>query len=250
MSLLANQRARSAVEIIDASVQVLRAHALSLLTISAIVVVPPAVIEAFVSTEVKIFVSLVSNLLFTLGGGAASIYVTSFMTGTEIPASQAFGQASRRFGRIFVAGLGYGLAVILGTFLLVVPAFIFGSRFALATTIAAVEDDTTGKRPLDRSWNLTRGHTMHVLATLGVTILICLIVVFGGAFVIGLLTGALGVDQAMTELLVTPLTLVIAPFAWVVMTLLYIDVRVRVEGADIEAMVAELPRPSAGSPVA
>jgi hypothetical protein len=54
----------------------------------------------------------------------------------------------------------------------------------------------------------------------------------------------------MTELLVTPLSLVIAPFAWVVMTLLYIDVRVRVEGADIEAMVAELPRPSAGTPVA
>jgi hypothetical protein len=250
MSLLANQRKRSSVEIIDASVQVFRAHALPLLTIAAIVVIPPAVIEVFVPPVVKVFVSLASNLLFTLGGGATSIYVTSFMTGSEISASQAFGRASPRFGRILGAGIGSGLAVILGALLLVIPAFIFGARFALATTVAAVEDDVTAKRPLDRSWNLTRGHALHILATVALTILISIVVLFGGSFLVGLVTGALRLEQSMTELLVAPITLIVAPFAWIVMTLLYIDVRVRVEGADIEAMVAELPRASAGTPVA
>ena len=43
--------------------------------------------------------------------------------------------------------------------------------------------------------------------------------------------------------------MVVASFVWVAMTLLYIDVRVRLEGADIAAMVAELPKPAVGSPV-
>jgi len=250
MSLLANQRERSATEIVDASVRLFRAHALTLFAIAAIVVIPPAVIGVFVTPGVRLVISLVQNLLFTLGGGAASIYITCIMTGSELSAGQAFGRASRRFGKILGAGIGYGLVVILGMFLLVVPAFIFAARFGLATTIAAVEDGDDAKRPLDRSWKLTKGHALHVLSTLALTILIGIVVLFGGAFLIGMLTGAFGLDETMTELLVTPLSLVIAPFAWVVMTLLYIDVRVRVEGADIEAMVAELPRPSAGTPVA
>jgi hypothetical protein len=250
MSLLANQRKRSSVEIIDASVHFFRAHALSLLAIAAVVVIPPAVLEVFVPPTMKPLFSLAENLLLTLAGGAASVYVTTLLTGTELSVGESFGRVSRRFGRILTAQVGYGLALILGLVLLVIPGLIFGSRLALATTIAAVEDDEAAKKALERSWRLTKGHAMHVLGTLFVTVLVWSVVVFGGSFVLGLITGALGLADSLTDLLVASLTIVAAPFVWTVSTLLYIDVRVRVEGADIEAMVAELPRASAGTPVA
>jgi hypothetical protein len=43
--------------------------------------------------------------------------------------------------------------------------------------------------------------------------------------------------------------MIIAPFVWMAFTFLYLDVRVRVEGADIEAMVAELPQSPVSAPI-
>jgi hypothetical protein len=247
MSILANHRARSATEIVDASAQFCRAHAIPLATIAAVVIVPPAVVGAFVSEGVAIVVNLIGNLLLGIGGGATSLYAVAVMTEGDATVGGAFSKVSRHSGRIIAAQIVYGFAIIVGAVLLVVPGLIFAVRYGLATTIAAVEG-ADSSLSLKRSWALTKGHGMHAFRTMVIGFGIAFLVVVGGGIVLGIAAESMGLPDSTTNLVATPLMVVTAPFVWVVATLLYIDVRVRVEGADIEAMVAELPRPAVGTP--
>jgi hypothetical protein len=249
MSLLANQRARSATEIVDASVQFYRAHAIPLLTIAAIVTIPPALVGFFAPPGFAVLVNLVGNLLLSVGGGAASVYAIIVMTEGEAQATygEAFRRVSRRIGRVIAAQIVFGLAVIVGSVLLVIPGLIFAVRFSLATTIAAVEG-TDSNKSLNRSWALTKGHAMHAFKALAIGLGVMVLVVLGGSFLIGLLAAPLGLDDSTTTLLVEPLFTAVMPFIWMLVTMLYIDLRVRVEGADIEAMVAVLPPSQVGIP--
>jgi membrane-anchored glycerophosphoryl diester phosphodiesterase (GDPDase) len=130
-----------------------------------------------------------------------------------------------------------------------VPGVIFAVRLALANTITAIEG-TESSRSINRSWSLTKGHAMHVFRTMALGLVICLIIMAGGGFIAGMATDALAVEDSIAELLLTPIVMIVASFAWIVVTLLSVAVRIRVEGADIEAMVAELPPSAATAPVA
>jgi hypothetical protein len=247
MSLLAHQRTRSATELIDASIQFFRGHAVPLLTIAAIVTIPPAIITALVPKAFETITGFLGNLLSSVGGAAVTLYVVAVMQEGEISVGEAFHRV--KAGSVIAAQILYGLAVIFGTLLLVIPGIVFLIRYSLATTVAAVEG-TNSSQSVKRSWALTKGHSMHVLGTLALGFFLAMIVLFGGAFVLGLLAGAVGLDDSATDLLVTPMLVLVAPFVWVLVTLLYLDVRMRVEGADIQAMVAELPGAPTGAPVA
>lgn len=246
MSLLANQRPRRAIEIVDASVQLYRAHALSLMTIAAIVVVPPAVIIALVPPLIGGVVNLASNLLLAVGSGAVATYVFALMTEGEISVNESFRRSPA--GKVIGAQILYGLAVIFGAVLLIIPGVIFAIRFALAGVIAAIEK--TDSQSFNRSWALTKGHTGHVFLTVVLGFVISMILIGGGMILSGMLSEWLQLDESLGSLLLSPLMVVTVPFGSIVATLLYVDLRVRNEAADISAMVAELPRPASGTPVA
>jgi len=247
MSLLANQRARSATEIVDASVRFLRAHAIPLYTIAALVTIPPAVIKVFVPEGVQILIGFAENLLFPIGGAAVSVYATSVMTEGESSVGAAFRGLSGRFWKVIAAQIAFNIAVFLGLLLVVIPGLIFAVRCSLAPTVAALEKTSNSNKALERSWALTKGHSMHVLGTLLLCVGISVLVVLGGSFLLGLAAAAVGLEDSSIEILVTLLMLLVSPFVWMALTLLYIDLRVRVEGADLEAMVASLPASPAGA---
>jgi hypothetical protein len=244
MSLLANQRARSATEIVDASAQLFRANAVPLMTIAAIVIIPPAIAALFLPPELERVLSFVENILLGIGGGAATLYILALMTEGEITVREAFHRVP--VGKVIAAQILFGLAVIAGAILLIIPAFIFAVRYSLATTVAAAERTASGAS-LKRSWTLTKGHFWHAFGTMLLGFGVVLIVVVGASVVLGIVAG--GLDDAMRDLFVNFIMAVVTPFAWAVATMLYIDLRVRVDGADVEAMIAELPRSNSGIPV-
>ena len=81
----------------------------------------------------------------------------------------------------------------------------------------------------------------HVLGTMALVWLIVVALFFGAAFSLSVIPGVSELPDRLigmiSELLLVPL----APVIGVAVTLLYYDLRVRSEGADVSAMIAALP---------
>lgn len=238
MSLLASQRARRPAEILDASVQLYRMHAASFILIAAIITLPPAVIGVFVPDAIRGVLTLIGNLLLPLGAAATSLFIAAVMTEGEISVGESFRRIPR-MGSVIGSQIVYGLAVALSTLFFVIPGLIVAIRLALVTPVLVIEE--TGIDPaLKRSWALTKGHWWHTFKTIIAGYGVGFVLFMGLAFLVGLLAGALNLPTPVVDLLTSAMFALFAPLFWIVSTLLYIDLRVRVEGADVEAMVADL----------
>ena len=91
MSLLAQHRAQKATEIIDASFTYYRANASVLIGIAFILMLPTAVIGAFLPKDAARILDLLGNLLIPLGQGAIAIMVASSLErGESIGIGEAF----------------------------------------------------------------------------------------------------------------------------------------------------------------
>ena len=70
---------------------------------------------------------------------------------------------------------------------------------------------------------------------------IVMVLVFGAAIMLGLVLGMVGLPDRITEMLGSVLMVPLFPLIGVTTSLLYYDLRVRSEGADVQAMVNALP---------
>jgi Kef-type K+ transport system membrane component KefB len=80
-----------------------------------------------------------------------------------------------------------------------------------------------------------------VLGTSLLAWVIVMVLVFGAAIMLGLVFGMFGLPDRITEMLGGILMVPLFPLIGVTMSLLYYDLRVRSEGADVQAMVNALP---------
>lgn len=133
------------------------------------------------------------------------------------------------------------LAVLVIVVVTLVLAFLVGIRLSLAPA-ALVLENLGVIESMKRSWSLTRGFFWRIL---GITLLVQIIVglisgMVGG--VIGLIQllalaaspGAMGILMAVTAFLTALVQAVVLPFSAAVTALIYIDVRMRKEGLDVE----------------
>jgi uncharacterized BrkB/YihY/UPF0761 family membrane protein len=138
------------------------------------------------------------------------------------------------------------LLTTLGFAALVIPGFIALAWTATAVPSAAIEELSL-RDALDRSRALARGRVGHVLGTLSLVWLILAVLFFGLVFVV---TTVIMMDSTRPVLFILALLMRLVrvpvfPLIGVVSTLLYYDLRVRSEGADVAAMIEALPLPPA-----
>ncbi len=139
--------------------------------------------------------------------------------------------------------LGSGGAAVLVVLLpaAVVAAIVLYTHWLFAAPIVMLER-VGARAALRRSWHLARGSALRVF---GITVLVGLITGFLSAIVGALLGVATQVgDESLRLLLNQMATLVIAvliqPISFIVVVLLYYDLRIRREAFDIEMLAATI----------
>jgi len=188
--------------------------------------------------------------------GAGVFYLYRAETGLPVTAASAMGKALKRSGSLVLISAVTYMVAGLGAFLFLIPGIAAYSIFALCTPVAMVED-VTYMRTIKRGYKMLRdffprSFKAHVLLgvlwlvmllTLHLTVIIGLMIarsfldlevgVLAKAFTLGNLT--------YLALLNVAILLGFSGVFSALSVLLYIDVRVRTEGIDIERRIAALP---------
>jgi len=240
MSLLAHTRPRSATEIIDWSFRFYRAHWGELAVLSALLLVPPALLTVVTPAWFHIVIQLTENLMFLVVQGAIAVFVSAAIEADHaISAAETLRRLGRRAASVVGAATLSGILIMIGAFLLLVPGIILLAWTAVATPVAAVEQVPT-IRALARSRDLTRGHFWHVLGTVVFAWIIMIVLAFGAGITLEIILEMIGVPAVITDSLQALPFVALFPLVGVAVSLLYYDLRVRNEGADLVAMMEEL----------
>lgn len=242
-------RPRSTTEIVDAALHLLRLNYVQLVTASAAIFLPAIVLALVLPESFAPAVAMLYALLQSIAAGAIILLVSDSYLGRPPSVAGALKWVTTHAGALIVVSVLQGLLFIVGIALLIVPGLIFMAWF-FAAPMAVVLEDAGAIHALERSRELVRGRTGHVLGALllvlGLYLVLTLLIYFVagviGAFVPGGLT-----SPALVEIAAGVLRILLAPIVAVVMTLLYYDLRIRKEGFDLEMMAAELNAP-AGAP--
>lgn len=142
-------------------------------------------------------------------------------------------------------GIGWAIALVVLTFLALLPItlYLYG-RLVFAPAAVALETDRVTGRPMGpvasfgRSWRLTKGSGWRVAGLLLLTAIIVAAVGVALALPVTLVTGLLAgtptISLVVNSFLSTLINAVAMPFYAGSLALLYIDLRMRKEGLDVE----------------
>ena len=239
---------RSNVELIDASFQFLRQNFALLFTTIAVTYAPIALVEFLslsrASDVATSFTTIVVSWVFSAMAQAATIEIvaTRYMGETITPAD-ALRAVWRRLPTALGVTFSYGLVVGFMSFLFIIPGIYVATKYVAAMAAAMVEGLGTNAA-MTRSGKLTDGSKRRVFNIFGLTILIYLVLN-------GVLTGiaAAFLPPQGAVLLARAAMAVTNPFLFILVTLVYFDLRIRREGLDLDLMMAPVPV-GATSPVA
>jgi hypothetical protein len=244
-------RPRSTTELIDAAVQLLRQHYVELVTTSAIFLMPGILLALFMpefrtglmpsATQGLFFVvALFISAMFSIMSTAAIVVVVSdSYLGREVSIASAVQRVFDRFGSVFLAAFLQSIAIAIGIVLFVIPGFLCIAWFFAATAVVVIEGKTAGAA-MSRSKELASGSVGRILGVLLLSVIILAAFQLIITFCFALLGQMAHLDRAITGLAANLANLLIYPFATVVITLLYYDLRIRKEGFDLEMMATEL----------
>lgn len=235
-------------EVLDVSFGLYRSLFVPLVIVAVTCQALPMAIGVYLGASQGLFVNILLTLLYLalaviLGaiGVAASTYIVSeAYLGREIPATVALHRATALLGRLVMISFLTSILVGIGFMLLLLPGVILLSGLLLSTVVAVLEAPPDATTAMGRSWDLTRGFRGKVFLTMFVAFLLLLVpgIAIGGA---GALFGnSEGVASVVILVLESMLQVLIYPFVYVVLTVLYYDLRVRKEGLDLELLASAL----------
>jgi hypothetical protein len=242
-----NVRARSNSELVDAAFELYRRKFSVFLTLGAISLVPmiPATMlknnassfEAEPLSVVIFGLVVISFAISCLGAAAVSRAAGRAYLGDEsIDVGSAIGYVLQRPVRIILATLLKGLIFTIGFIFLVIPGFFaMKSYFAVPATLV-MEKPESSREALKRSHEVSKGWGKRIFLVLLPTWLLYMIAVtvVGAAFQL-----AAG-DSVWAEVIMMAVYAATYPIIEIITTLLYLDIRVRSEGYDIELMAKGL----------
>ncbi len=144
-------------DVLRSTLQVLRRRALDLAIVGGPFVVAPAFLVGLLPDELQTPASLGTGLFGIVFTGGASLITHQELTGrARIGGWQAILRASARFGGLWGVGVISGLAIGLGTLLLVVPGMIALVSLVPASAVVVVENKLATPS-IERALELTRG---------------------------------------------------------------------------------------------
>ncbi|HEX3928754.1 MAG TPA: hypothetical protein VHW65_12235 [Gemmatimonadales bacterium] len=237
-------------EVLDVAFGLYRAKFAPLVVIAVVCRVLPEMFNIYLQLTGPLFAHLVlllllgllSVVLAAIAVGASTYLVADAYLDRDLSAGDALRKAMGIAGRLMVVGMLFSLGVGLGFILFIIPGFFLLSGLVLSTPIAVLEPDVRTVGTLDRSWQLTRGHRGKVFLTMLVAMAL-IIVPSVAAFAVGLFAGMM--LSLTTRLIVSAVVsgvvgVFVTPYIYVVLTVLYYDLRVRKEGFDLEVLTEGL----------
>jgi hypothetical protein len=244
-------------EVLDTSFGLYRALFFPLVTVAVACRTIPVILGAYLQVvsgdspmaifdhwQLAVAHFILAMLLNVLGVAATTYIVSGAYLGNPIAAGPALLKALRILGPLVLAAFIGSLAIGVGFIVLVIPGVILWSGLVLANAVLALEQPITATDSLGRSWDLTRGFRFKVFVSVLIAVLMFLVptmivAVIGG---LGSLFGAW--SPVVAVVLTGVLQIFVAPFMYVVITVLYYDLRVRKEGFDLD-LLATATQPAA-----
>jgi hypothetical protein len=235
-------------EVLDVAFALYRSQFAPLLVVAAACQVLPMAMAVYINTTGSMAAQLGMSVLYlavavvlsALGVAASTLVISEAYLGRTLPASVALSRAAGLLGRLIGVSFLSWLLIGFGLMLLIVPGLILLAGLVLSAVVAVLEGAPTATEAMGRSWELTRGFRGKVFLAMLVAFLMLIvpgIAVGGAAAVVGLTDGAASLGILVLE---SVLQLFIYPYVYVVMTVLYYDLRVRKEGFDLELLASAL----------
>ena len=168
---------------------------------------------------------LVGNLLTLFVGGVAFIYTARITAGDQPEGTvEEFGDT---FSEVFSvalslvgAALAYGIVVVLGLLLFIIPGIYLGARLSLALP-AIVLDGESAIDGLSRSWDVAEGNVLKLVG-----IFLIQIFALAGASLVVALTGVF-IDELLFLLLLSPITAIAGATVQMALARVYLENRNR-----------------------
>jgi hypothetical protein len=186
----------------------------------------PSVWDAFMAAFRRVFALLGANLLLGV-----------MLVAILLPIAAAIGFFVASSGASATALLGGGGSTVLAAVIALVALVLFGalvlSIFARSAVMSAlvIAEGLGPVRALKRAHFLSRGSYLRLAGTYGLVSVVILVVYL----VIGGIAFAFRDQQALVQALASVLLIPVVPIIGGIMLLTYADLRVRREGADIDA---------------
>lgn len=207
---------------------------------------------------------VVAMILYPLGEAALAIAVSERYLGRPITVSGAYQAAFKYWGRVLWTTLLYWLWTYLwcfvGLIFLILPGLVLLIalliRYMLAPAVIVVLENRSGRDGMRRSWELTKGHSWSVFATMAILVLMAAVATYGIAAPLQLGTivfmdneEMLLIAQLVAQVVQSTVTILLQPLWMIGIVLIYYDLRIRKEGFDLMMMAEALgapPPPKAG----
>jgi hypothetical protein len=256
-------------DLLDLAIRLYRAHAIKLLQLCALLIVPMTLVRlAFITSPTinQLFASLQSIVLLPLLGAVLTLASARAYWHETISSSQVYRSGARRLlsvlGAFMLEGLimvlplavvgGVMVAVVLAAssasplawivpLLLGVPIYVaISAKYAVMVPVIMLEQvgASTG---LSRSWRLTSGRFWPVVVIVVATSLLTIVVAQLPSTSLAYFSarasasGATVPWLATAQLVLEQVGLLIAlPLQYLIPTVLYYDLRIRQEGLDLE----------------
>ena len=205
----------------------------------------PFFIGAFLSDDVQVVITVfaLGFLAGVLASAATTYIVAGGYLGYRGTAASGYA-AALRFGPSLLASTliyaaAVGAAVLLSFVIIGIPllVFILVSWFFYVQAVMI-----EGKRPMEalsRSWDLVRSNWLRVLGIGIVYVAITVIAVFAASLP-GLLVSGVEDTTVVGNLLTTVGSAIVAPFSYVGTVVVYMDLRARKEGYDVDSLAGEM----------
>jgi hypothetical protein len=242
-------------DILSTAFQLYRRHWRTLLPIAAMVVVPLTLLEHaigdwfhsrgqqvqdqgvstsfWVQATAWLLAALVGLLLYQVLTGAITRAIAAGVAGQDPGIEQSYRFGFARLGPILVVSILVGLATLLGLIVFIIPGIYIGVRLAVSTQALVVEGKQ-GTEAMRRSWGLVGGHWWHAAFTVLIAGLFTAVV---NAVITAPFSAGAWLAQAVAAAVATTVTL---PFGALVGVLLYLDLRARREGLDLDTLKTDL----------
>lgn len=197
-------------------------------------------IDAMTASTERV-VDIVSNLFTLLITGAVTYGVFRHLHGERAEAREVLRVGLSRFGAVWAAGILFGLALLVGFCLFVIPGLLVIARYWVAVPVAVIESPGASAS-LQRSQELTEGNRWRVFAIAILMGLVTILSMILLGVAVGMLTGAWS-DEAsaatppLTQALITIVMIPIQCLTSVAPVIVYHDLRVGKEGVDVEELL-------------
>jgi hypothetical protein len=179
---------------------------------------------------------------------AASVFaVSDLYLGGATGLRQSYRRVGAKGLRIMIIFVLVAMIVCVGLFLFIIPGIILGCRFALAVPVSMLED-SGAIRSMERSMQLTKGHTGEIFVILLLLIVLTYVAVllFQFPFVFVALAAAKA-HQTLSFLMLFLMSLasflsevLVWPVGTIALSLMYYNLRVRKEAFDIQHLMTTL----------